>query len=68
MLDTSPEETRRLDLVCALCGYGIVSSRPPAHCPMCHDLARWIEPRYAGHAAPGYAAHRPRRAGSLGRR
>jgi CheY-like chemotaxis protein len=36
---------RRLDLTCSMCGYGIVSRKPPARCPMCHVDAAWIEPR-----------------------
>jgi hypothetical protein len=34
---------RRLDLTCSLCGYGIVSRAPPAHCPMCQAVAVWTE-------------------------
>jgi hypothetical protein len=34
---------RKLDLNCALCGYGIVSRAPPAHCPMCQAVAVWDE-------------------------
>lgn len=36
---------RRLDLTCSMCGYGIVSRKPPDRCPMCHVDAAWIEPR-----------------------
>jgi CheY-like chemotaxis protein len=36
---------RRLDLTCSMCGYGIVSRKPPERCPMCHADAAWIEPR-----------------------
>jgi CheY-like chemotaxis protein len=36
---------RRLDLTCSMCGYGIVSGKPPERCPMCHVDAAWIEPR-----------------------
>ncbi len=36
---------RRLDLTCSMCGYGIVSRRPPERCPMCHGEAAWMEPR-----------------------
>jgi CheY-like chemotaxis protein len=36
---------RRLDLTCSMCGYGIVSRRPPERCPMCHVEAAWMEPR-----------------------
>ena len=36
---------RRLDLTCSMCGYGIVSRKPPERCPMCHVDAAWIEPR-----------------------
>jgi hypothetical protein len=32
---------RKLDLVCAACGYGIVRARPPERCPMCQSLAGW---------------------------
>ena len=35
---------RRLDLTCSMCGYGIVSRKPPERCPMCHVDAAWIEP------------------------
>jgi CheY-like chemotaxis protein len=34
---------RKLDLNCALCGYGIVSRAPPARCPMCQAAAVWSE-------------------------
>jgi CheY-like chemotaxis protein len=36
---------RRLDLSCSICGYGIVSRKPPERCPMCHVAAAWMEPR-----------------------
>jgi CheY-like chemotaxis protein len=36
---------RRLDLSCSMCGYGIVSRKPPDRCPMCHVDAAWTEPR-----------------------
>jgi CheY-like chemotaxis protein len=36
---------RRLDLTCSMCGYGIVSRKPPERCPMCHLDAAWMEPR-----------------------
>jgi len=36
---------RRLDLTCSMCGYGIVSRKPPERCPMCHVDAAWMEPR-----------------------
>jgi CheY-like chemotaxis protein len=36
---------RRLDLSCSMCGYGIVSRKPPERCPMCHVDAAWMEPR-----------------------
>jgi CheY-like chemotaxis protein len=36
---------RRLDLTCSMCGYGIVSRKPPERCPMCHVDATWMEPR-----------------------
>ena len=36
---------RRLDLTCSMCGYGIVSRKPPERCPMCHVDAAWREPR-----------------------
>jgi CheY-like chemotaxis protein len=36
---------RRLDLTCSMCGYGIVSRKPPERCPMCHVAAAWMEPR-----------------------
>jgi rubrerythrin len=36
---------RRRELVCALCGYGIVVTRAPDRCPMCGsgewDFAAW---------------------------
>ena len=35
----------RRDLTCSLCGYGIVSRKPPERCPMCHVDAAWMEPR-----------------------
>jgi CheY-like chemotaxis protein len=36
---------RRRDLTCSLCGYGIVSRKPPERCPMCHVDAAWTESR-----------------------
>jgi rubrerythrin len=37
--------SRRRELVCALCGYGIVAAREPDRCPMCGseqwDFAAW---------------------------
>ena len=36
---------RRRDLTCSLCGYGIVSRKPPERCPMCHIDAAWTESR-----------------------
>ncbi|MEJ7784070.1 MAG: response regulator transcription factor [Solirubrobacteraceae bacterium] len=42
---------RKLELSCSLCGYGILSQKPPAHCPMCHALAAWTEPRPTRDAA-----------------
>jgi CheY-like chemotaxis protein len=36
--------TRKLDLCCAACGYGIVSREPPTRCPMCGKDAVWAEP------------------------
>ena len=36
---------RRRDLTCTLCGYGIVSRKPPERCPMCHVNAAWTESR-----------------------
>ena len=38
---------RRLDLTCSMCGYGIVSRKPPERCPMCHVDAAWMEPRWS---------------------
>ena len=32
----------RLDLSCLLCGYGIVTRKPPARCPMCDAGAIWV--------------------------
>jgi CheY-like chemotaxis protein len=46
---------RRLDLTCSMCGYGIVSRKPPDRCPMCHVDAAWIEPRSS--PARNTAAH-----------
>jgi CheY-like chemotaxis protein len=34
----------KLDLCCSLCGYGIVSRKPPLRCPMCGADAVWTEP------------------------
>ena len=34
---------RRRDLTCAICGYGIVSRKPPERCPMCHVDAVWTD-------------------------
>jgi rubrerythrin len=34
----------RMELVCSLCGYGIVSREPPERCPMCGSDAAWVEP------------------------
>jgi CheY-like chemotaxis protein len=36
---------RRRDLTCSVCGYGIVSRKPPERCPMCHVDAVWRESR-----------------------
>jgi CheY-like chemotaxis protein len=36
---------RKRDLTCSLCGYGIVSRKPPERCPMCHVDAAWTESR-----------------------
>jgi hypothetical protein len=36
---------RRRDLTCLLCGYGIVSRKPPERCPMCQVDAAWTESR-----------------------
>ena len=36
---------QRLDLSCSMCGYGIVSRKPPERCPMCHVDAAWTESR-----------------------
>jgi CheY-like chemotaxis protein len=36
---------RRRDLICPVCGYGIVSRKPPERCPMCHVDAAWTESR-----------------------
>jgi CheY-like chemotaxis protein len=33
----------RRDLTCSMCGYGIVSRKPPERCPMCHTDAVWTE-------------------------
>jgi CheY-like chemotaxis protein len=46
---------RRLDLTCSMCGYGIVSRKPPERCPMCHVDAAWMEPR--SWSARNTAAH-----------
>jgi CheY-like chemotaxis protein len=46
---------RRLDLTCSMCGYGIVSRKPPERCPMCHVDAAWMEPRSS--SAHETAAH-----------
>jgi CheY-like chemotaxis protein len=35
----------RRDLICSLCGYGIVSRKPPERCPMCRGDAAWTESR-----------------------
>ena len=47
---------RRRDLICSLCGYGIVSRKPPERCPMCHIDAAWTESR--SWPAQRTAAHR----------
>jgi CheY-like chemotaxis protein len=36
---------RRRDLTCLLCGYGIVSRKPPERCPMCQVDAAWTDSR-----------------------
>jgi CheY-like chemotaxis protein len=36
---------RMRDLICPVCGYGIVSRKPPERCPMCHVDAAWTESR-----------------------
>lgn len=35
---------RRMELICSLCGYGIVSREPPGRCPMCGTDAAWAAP------------------------
>ena len=37
--------TRKVDLCCSLCGYGIVSRTPPARCPMCGGEGAWSAPQ-----------------------
>ena len=37
--------TRKVDLCCSRCSYGIVSRTPPPRCPMCGGHATWTEPR-----------------------
>ncbi|MGH3927140.1 MAG: rubredoxin-like domain-containing protein [Pseudonocardiaceae bacterium] len=34
---------RRMELVCSLCGYGIVCQELPDRCPMCGAPAAWAE-------------------------
>lgn len=48
---------RRRDLICSLCGYGVVSRKPPERCPMCHVAAAWTESR--SWPAQKTAAHAP---------
>jgi CheY-like chemotaxis protein len=48
----------RRELVCSLCGYGIVSSSSPPQCPMCHAAATWIEPQRTRHALSNYVDRR----------
>jgi DNA-binding NarL/FixJ family response regulator len=40
----APLEGKR-DLRCQLCGYGIVSPKPPDRCPMCQTFAVWAPAR-----------------------
>jgi hypothetical protein len=35
---------QRTELVCSLCGYGIVSREHPDRCPMCGGRAAWAAP------------------------
>jgi len=44
--NAAPIEGRR-DLSCPVCGYGIVSRKPPDRCPMCQTVAVWA-PTSAG--------------------
>ncbi len=37
-----PEPQQACSLTCVACGYGIVSSAPPASCPMCREEEAWI--------------------------
>ena len=46
---------RRRDLTCLLCGYGIVSRKPPERCPMCQVDAAWTASR--SRSAQKTAAH-----------
>jgi rubrerythrin len=46
MQDTSARvatNTRKLDLCCSACGYGIVRRTPPERCPMCGGTETWDE-------------------------
>jgi len=36
--------SRRVELNCSRCGYGIVSRDPPERCPMCGTTPIWVEP------------------------
>jgi CheY-like chemotaxis protein len=36
--------TRRVEMSCSRCGYGIVCRKPPERCPMCRTGATWGEP------------------------
>jgi CheY-like chemotaxis protein len=38
----SPRTPQKRSLECSSCGYGIVSSTPPARCPMCQAEGAWI--------------------------
>jgi rubrerythrin len=44
-VETKEQGVARRELVCALCGYGIVVTRAPDRCPMCGseqwDFAAW---------------------------
>jgi CheY-like chemotaxis protein/predicted RNA-binding Zn-ribbon protein involved in translation (DUF1610 family) len=46
------ELSRRTDLQCSHCGYGIVSRKPPERCPMCGTGIGWDEHRSRRHGPP----------------
>ena len=48
VVDQAVPAAPKLELCCALCGYGIIARRPPVHCPLCGEDSQWVAPRPIG--------------------